>query len=329
MIIPKSQRRNIVRGVSFGIIMLVIAVIIFNRSFIYDWWRGITYAPSEEMSRIRSSLNLTGEGEFIFNSVQPSLIGGAEFNANCRSDTDTEIAVLGCFTGDSVFVYDVQSDELDGIKELTTAHELLHAVWARLDSGEKTKINSSLRKVLESNSSYLDDEMKNYNENQRQEELYVRAGTEVKDLPSDLEEHYARYFKDQDAVVHFYDKYIGVFRELEASREQTRVQMEEIDNIIHQKNDEYGVGVEQLNEEINKFNKCAETVGCFSSQWAFDVERAALVREQESLKALYNEIDGLISQYNQLVEKYNNDVTMINKLNSQINSNSKIEDINE
>ena len=323
----KKKNQKTALWIFLGVLLFVTIAIVANRALVYDWWRGITYKPSEEMSQIRDDLELTSRGGFIFNAVQPVLSGETEFNANCRSDADSEIAVLGCFTGDSVFVYDVKSDELDGIKELTTAHELLHAVWARMSDGEKSKLNGSLKTVLEGNSSFLKEEMGNYSEDQRLEELYVRAGTEVKDLPSDLEEHYATIFTNQDAVVSFYDKYIRVFRELEAQRESVRAQLDELNGVIEQKNAEYSTGIQQLNGEISEFNECAETVGCFASQWAFNSKRAALVGEQRRLQVLYNEIDGLIQQYNQLVDQYNNNLTKIKKLNSQINSNSKVEGI--
>ncbi len=325
----KKNNRKIVGGVLLGVLLFVAIAVVANRVLVYNWWRSITYKPSEKMAQIRSALNLTGEGEFIFNSVQPVLSEKTEFNANCRTGKDSEIAVLGCFTGDSVFVYNIESEELDGIRELTTAHELLHAVWSRISADERIVLFHSLKTVLEKNSGFLRDEMENYYEDERQEELYVRAGTEVKDLPDDLEKHYAKYFKDQDAVVDFYNKYISVFRELEARRDQTKAQIDELGNVIQQKNVEYEAGVEQLNEEIVSFNNCAETVGCFESQWSFDSRRAALINRQNELKALYNEIDGLVAQYNQLVEQYNNDVTMVKKLNNQINSNSTIKEIDD
>ncbi len=329
MVKAKKKNRKIVGWVFLAVLIFIAIVIVANRALVYDWWRGITYTPSDKMAQIRSDLELTGEGEFIFNSVQPRLSDRAEFNAKCRSERDSEIAVLGCFTGDSVFVYNIESEELDGIRELTTAHELLHAVWSRTSADEKTKLYKSLKAVLEDNSGFLKDEMKNYDENERQEELYVRAGTEVKKLPSELEEHYAKYFKDQDGVVSFYDKYIRVFRELEARRDKTKAQIDELGNTIQQKSINYEVGVEQLNEEIVSFNGCAETMGCFESQWAFDTKRAALINKQNGLKALYEEIDNLISQYNQLVEQYNNDVTRVEELNNQINSNSVIKEIDD
>lgn len=325
----KKNNRKIVGGVILGVLLFVAIAIVANRVLVYNWWRSITYKPSEKMAQIRSALELTGEGEFIFNSVQPVLSDRTEFNVKCRSHEDSEIAVLGCFTGDSVFVYNIESEELDGIRELTTAHELLHAVWSRTSADEKANLYKYLKTVLENNSGFLKDEMKNYDEGEWQEELYVRAGTEVKDLPDELEKHYAKYFRNQDEVVSFYDKYIKVFRELEARRGKTKAQIDELGDAIQQKSINYEVGVEQLNEEITDFNKCAETMGCFESQWAFNTKRATLINKQNDLKALYSEIDGLVAQYNQLVEQYNEDVTMVRKLNNQINSNSAIKEIDD
>lgn len=315
----RVRQRNVGKWV-FLLVLIGIGVFVFwNREWIYDYYRGVSYQPSSEMTRIRDELRLTEQGEFRFNAAQPKLSEREEFNAYCRGD-DTEIAVLGCYTNGEIYVYNITDEQLTGIRELTTAHELLHVMWARMSDADKSALEESLAQVLEENRGFLAEELEAYNESERQEELYVRAGTEVKNLPEELEEHYREIFEDQDAIVDFYDSYISVFRALEAELDALSLKMEEMSGDIEGRTSAYEIAVEQLNADIVSFNGCAEVVGCFASAEEFYAERAELVERQNSLEAEYDSISALISEYNELVEKYNADVLRSEELNNKINS---------
>ncbi len=301
--------------------MVLVVVGLLNRDYLKDLIRGMNYRPSEEMGRILDKLDLTDRGEFVFKASQPMLSGRGEFNAHCRTDLSVETAVLGCYVDDGIYVYDVEAEELEGIRELTTAHELLHAVWARMSEGERRDLTSDLTHVFEDNQAILAEEIDGYETSEKQEELYVRAGTEVASLPAGLEKHYAEIFKNQDAVVGFYNKYIAVFRQIQAEMAELTGEMESLKAEIDSKTTEYEERAKQLAGEITSFNECAETAGCFNSQWAFNAKRGELVAEQEALEAMYVEIGEMVERYNILVEKYNEDVLYNDKLNSLINSN--------
>ena len=309
------------------LVLVVAATVVLNRQWIEDYMRGFGYEPEGEMGRIMKDLELTGRGEFLFRAARPELSSQDEFNAVCRSVLDEEIAVLGCYADDNIYVYNIESAELDGIRELTTAHELLHAVWARMSEGERSALSGALNQTLEKNRDVLGEELEIYDVGQRQEELFVRAGTEVADLPAELEKVYGGIFSDQDMVVSFYNKYIGVFRAMEAEMEELESQMQGIQAQIDSLSVEYEQRVDALNVEIGSFNACAETAGCFGSDGEFYARRAVLMNEQTVLEGMYGQINGLLEQYNGLVEKYNADVTRTEKLNQMMNSNSRPEGI--
>ena len=79
---------------------------IANREWIYDYFRGSSYEPVGEMARIREDLKLTDRGTFVFNATQPVLSGRESFNSTCRA-TDMEVAVLGCYTGGNIYIYNI------------------------------------------------------------------------------------------------------------------------------------------------------------------------------------------------------------------------------
>ena len=312
--------------VVFVLVMVVATVVVKKWDWIRDYYRGRTYEPSAEMVRIRDDLDLTGRGEFLFNASQPELNESEEFNSYCRS-LNKEIAVLGCYITDDIHIYNITDKQLDGIRELTTAHELLHAVFARMSEEEREALKAELESVYAENENILKDELNTYSSSERFEELYVRAGTEIANLPESLEKHYGEVFADQDSVVAFYNKYIAVFRELESELDTLGAEIEDINNEITQLTNEYETRSNQLNAEITNFNQCAETAGCFNTESDFYDRRAVLVAERESLEELYNRIGGLIDGYNAKVEVYNADVLRSEDLNTIINSNSKPQEI--
>lgn len=307
-------------------LLAVVIILILNRDRVYDYYRGLTYKPSAEMIAIRDSLDLTSEGEFIFNASQPALSERDEFNENCRP-TDAETAILGCYVVENIYIYNIEDDQLKGIKELTTAHELLHAVFARMSDEERNGLESDLKKVYQDNKDILKDDLKIYASSEQYEELYVRAGTEVKKLPDSLEKHYAKYFVDQDKVVSYYNSYIAVFRRLKAELTTLEQEMNELNSKIDSMTLEYETRVAQYEKDVSTFNVCADTVGCFTSQWEFDTKRNALVNEMNALDALYDEISDLIAQYNEKVKVYNNDVIETNRLNDKMNSSVKPKEV--
>ena len=318
-----KKRKHIKWLATGGVLVLVGLTVFLNRAWINDWWRGMAYQPSAEMMRIREELGLTERAKFLFNAVQPELNDREDFNAKCRSELDTEMAVLGCYRDGNVYVFDITDDELAGIRELTTGHELLHAVWARMDDSEKEKLGPVLNQVFEANRDLLEEELSEYGSNEKQEELYVRVGTEIKNLPAELEQHYAGIFENQDKIVDFYESYIGVFREIKTEMEGLMAEIEQLKVEIETKTSEYESRLGQLNAKITSFNSCAEVSGCFKSEGEFNARRRTLVVEQEALMSMYNELNSLVSEYNGLVEKYNADVMHAQKLNSIVNSSDK------
>ena len=299
--------------------------IVINKDWFYDYYRGLTYEPSAEMIDIRSKLQLTGEGEFLFNASQPVLSDRDEFNTVCRPNANTEIAVLGCYSEGDIFVYNITESELDGIRELTTAHELLHAVWARMGEKEQEGLRAALNQVLNENKDSLKEELDTYDDANRQEELYVRSGTEIKELPEVLETHFAKYFKNQDLVVSFYQKYIKVFREIEEEMDKIKSETEELGRQIKAKIDDYEKRWASLEAEVDEFNRCAEMAGCFASESVFYARRAVLVAAQGELDTMVDEINAMVNDYNSKIEIYNKDVTRTEQLNNTINSFSKPE----
>ena len=314
-------------GVSLGLILITVGVVA-NFTTIRDFFTGLNYRPSLEMEQIRADLDLTSRGALIFNASQPELMERADFNQKCR-ERENETAILGCFTEDRIYIYNIIDEELPGIRELATAHELLHAVYSRMSPGEKQKWDDFLTQVYTENREVLGEEIDLYSDSEKKEELYVRAGTEIKDLPEELEKHFAEIFVDQDKIVDFYDGYITVFKKIKEKLEKLLDEIEALQPQIDAKTTDYEAGVSELNAKIGEFNDCARTLNCFTSTAVFNSKRAELVSEQQRLKTVYEGINTLITKYNELVNEYNENVLHGQTLNMTINSNASVEKVED
>lgn len=304
--------------------MIVLAL---NYQVIFDFIKGTIYAPSLEMTEVRESLDLNSRGEFLFNASMPVLNNEEDFNENCHSYDEVE-TILGCYTEQKIYVYDIKDKELDGIVELTAAHELLHAVYDRMSIRERDELREVLERVYNENLEVLKDEVSAYDSAEQLEEMYVRIGTEVKSIPEELESNYARIFNNRKAIVGFYEKYNGVFKKYEEELKNLETRLKEINAELDGKSGEYSNRVNALNNSIDAFNDCANTIGCFKSDTEFYNKREELLSEKRWVEGLYNEIESLINQYNNNVEKYNENVFKIDRIQDIINSHIKINDIN-
>lgn len=315
----KKNRQLILFVFCSVVLMVMVAFFALNFGTIKDIIVGFSYHPTTPMSEIRESLELTGKGTRIFNATLPELKEKEEFNQICR-DEESENAILGCYRNDRVYVYDITDEELSGIREVTAAHELLHAVYHRMDRDKKRELRDVILAVYEEKQDVLGEEIDIYSDDKKEEELYVRIGTEIADLPEVLEAHYGEIFKDQDKIAGYYSGYIAVFKEIEKKLSELMEKITAVDANITSKTAQYEAEVATLNTDIAEFNNCAKTANCFTSNWVFNNRRSALTARKDSLSNLYNEIDGLISDYNKLVAEYNENLLHGQALNMTINS---------
>ncbi len=294
----------------------------FNRQPIFDFISASTFSPSPEISALESKLQLTDSAKNVFLASRPTLEDHESFNNRCNSH-DTEVSVLGCYTGGHIYIYNINSNELNGVVESTAAHELLHAEWDRMSATEKSEISAVINEVYNDPAYHdlLAEDLSTYGESERLEELHSRIGTEIANLPNTLESHYAKYFTNQDLVVDFYNNYITPFRELSDEIENLSAQLEQLDQEIKDGTENYHRRAEQLSEKINQFNNCANTVGCFSSESQFNLRRAELVAEQAAVDGLYENLNSLVDRYNAIVAEYNENVLRGETLEKAINSN--------
>ena len=287
-----------------------------------DFIGSLNYTASDEVERLAKELKLTGTGDFMLRGAQPEIDQAAAFNEHC-SVRKSNVSTTGCYTKHRIYIYDVQSDELDGIKQSTLSHELLHAAWAHLTWAERERLTPILQSAYENEKYHktLAEDLETYEEAERLEEIYVRLGNEFADLPAELETHYAQYFEDQDKVASYYAEYHEPFEALEKEYKALIEKIGDLDKEIEAKNTELTKAGEVLNADIENYNTCANGNGCGKDYSTLAAEYDQLIARQRTFAADVDELNEMIREYNKLVSSYNDRLKEYNALWGLVNSN--------
>jgi len=294
-----------------------------NRQFVSDTVVTLFYQPSSSVRAIEDRVAFTGDGKLIFFATQPEVLDADSFNERCPRQ-EVQNPILGCYVGDDrIYIYSITNEDLEGIEEVTAAHEMLHAAWKRLDTKQRKELEPELHRIYESMSdSELKQRMEYYERTQPGEfynELHSIIGTEVEVVGEELDTYYARYFENRQAVIGFYYQYDAVFQELEDQTDSLYKQMQALGESIMAQRSEYDVKLASLSADINVFNSRADN-GDFASEQAFYSERAQLMQRSNLLDADRRALNGDIDAYNDLRERYIIVAAQLERLDRSVDS---------
>ena len=257
---------------------------------IIDWWKLRSYVPNESVRMLAINSGMNNRGTNLFYVHYPELLDKTQFRSSCTVGEFT--IVLGCYlTNQKIYVFDVTDERLEGVEEVTAAHEMLHAAYDRLSPKEKTRVELLLtdafdrvtdERIRENVASY-----RNKDPSVVPNELHSILGTEVRDLPTELEDYYKKYFSNRLAVVEKAEKYSAEFQ----ARED--------------KISAYDVQLSELNGEISR------------KQAELNEQSRGLARKRSEIEALRSDVDAFnqaVTAYNRSVTTYNNEVTEVKAL---------------
>jgi len=263
---------------------------------IIDWWKLRDYQPSVAIENLSVDAGFNDVGEKLFYVNDPTLLSKELFAQKCSVDEVT--IVLGCYiSSQNIYLFDVEDERLEGVEEVTAAHEMLHAAFERLSPSEQDDIE----KLLVAAFNDLDNErikktVRSYESRDKSiipNELHSIMGTEVRDLPGPLKEYYDKYFEDRLKVVDLAERYADEFEKREALIESFDDRLEVLQSDIVRL--ESGVTLQ------------GEALG----------RERQLLSNLESNPEAYNRAVG---SYNSLVNVYNADVNSLKGLVEAFNS---------
>ena len=321
-----SKTSRIWTSIAFALSILTVgfAVWLFlNRQFALDQITVWSYEPSASIEALDDKVQFTDKGLFTFYATKPVVANPDEFNDKCPR-VETGSPILGCYTSeDRIYVFDITNEQLDGMKEVTAAHEMLHAAWQRTDADEKDRIGKLLTEAYEKNASdELRERMEYYQRTEPDEisnELHSILGTEMKDLGTELDQYYSKYFKNRQLILDLHAKYDSVYKALYTRADDLYLQLNSLSSSIETRSAAYDANVTQLSSDITSFNNRANNDE-FSSITAFNNQRASLVSRSNQLEAERIAINNDIASYNVLYNEYETIASQIELLNNSIDS---------
>jgi hypothetical protein len=324
MFSTKKHSRGSIASVFILLVFLGAALLlILNRQYVIDQISVWQYKPSNEVTSIADRSGLNDNGKFVFYTAHPSIEGATSFNQKCgRKESST--AILGCYNGQDIYIYNVTDPRLDGIREVTAAHEMLHAAYARLSDADKNRINALLAaeyEKLKSDKNFAE-RMAFYDRTElgeRDNELHSIIGTEVGPIGNELDAYYKKYFSDRGKIVALHEKYAAVFNDLQKRGEIISNQLTALGSAIEQQSSQYNADVAQLNKDIASFNTRANSGG-FSSDAEFQGVRNALVARATQLETDRQNVNDSISHYNELRDELAAIASESDALNKSIDS---------
>lgn len=250
-----------------------------------DWFRLYGYTPSAAIVGFSDDTTMTPAARHLLYINRPKEAAKADFASFCPSKTEQTI-ILGCYhpVQRGIAVLKVDDSRLDGIEEVTTAHEMLHAAYDRLSAADKASVDSQLQDFYDHGltDSRVKETLQSYPAEDRVNEMHSILGTEVAQLPAGLETYYKRYFTDRSKVAAYAARYSEAF----TSRKQA----------VNQ----YDAQLKQWNEQIEQ------------NTAQLDDMRSQLDQLQQNLQQ--SRAAGDISSYNKAVPEYNAEVDAYNQL---------------
>jgi hypothetical protein len=288
-------------------IATVVAVVIVGIRFaqdLEDWSKLLKYQPSADIAKLATTTTMTDTARRLFYVNQPTIESRKSALNLCKSTEHT--VVLGCYVpSQGIFLQEVTDPRLQGVMEVTAAHEMLHVAYQRMSLVEQTQLGKQLQavlskldnpRILKLVQTYSDQDPKSVNN-----ELHSILGTEVQNLSPELEEHYRKYFTTRSTLVALSERYEGVFTALRDKAKSLSQQLELRKAALEQLTAQ--VKQEADTVESERSNLQAEIVANRQSDYSAGV--AAFNSRVQNYNQLVSQLREQSAAYNQMVTEHN------------------------
>jgi hypothetical protein len=314
------SKRRLFSGTLALIFFATSVTALIYRQSIYDWWRLRGYDPSSAIVQLATDTSMNDPTRRLFYVHHPQLEDRTTFNDSCPSRGEKTI-ILGCYiTQHGIHLFDVQDPRLEGIEQVTAAHETLHAAYDRLNPSKREEVNAMLERAYEQVSSKrIRDTIESYRSagDDMLNELHSILGTEVRELPPDLETYYSKYFLERSKIVAYSEKYEKEFTSRENEAKSILSRIEKIAAELQAKR----AGIDSKEQDLSHQYDQLERERARTSDAADFNTRVAAYNNQVALyRQLVAEFNRLVEEHNSLLAKYNAVAVEENELIKAIDS---------
>ncbi len=286
-----------------------------NRGAVRDWLVVGKSIPTATLDGYAVDAGMSSAGRFYLYATKPVLHSPETFDESCPIK-ESGIAVLGCYdpSADTIHLLDITDDQLTTLEPVVAAHEMLHAVWARLDSAEQNRVGRLVDAAYRAlPTDQITTRLAAYGDLEattRTAELFALLGTEVSVLPEELEAVYARYFDDRSRAVVLAANAARIFDSITTEIAELVAEIEAAETNLTAVLAQFTKDRAKLDADIDAFNAKSNTPGGFTSRSAFVAARDALTARQTAIEAQR-------TRYNTLVDEFNVMLDNLDVLNAQ------------
>ena len=315
------------KRLQLGILVVLIATIaglIWKQQALLDWWRLRGYTAPVSVAQLATDDMFTPTARHLLYVNRPEITNGKDFTNNCPAGSEKTV-VLGCYVGrdNGIFVYQVSDPRLNGVEQVTAAHEMLHAAYRRLSSHERSKVDAMLMDYYQHDltDQRIKDTIDAYKKSEPNDvvnEMHSVFGTEVAMLPSGLEQYYQRYFTDRSRVAAFTASYQGEFtnRQVEVAAYDTQLasmkkQIETNQTTLTSQK----AALDAQSQQLQSLRSSGQ-IGAYNSGVP------AYNQAVDAYNGLLNTTRSLINQYNDIIAKRNAVVLEEQQLAKELSANS-------
>jgi hypothetical protein len=298
----------------------------FNYQHVIDQVVVYQYKPSSEVTQVADEVHFTEKGKFLYLAAQPQLNDRDDFNKHCEKKAEQTV-VLGCYLGPQhLYIYNITDPRLSGVRQVTAAHETLHAAYDRLSYVERKKVDKMIEAALPSvqkSEPDLAERLKIYDKTEpgeRNNELHSILGTEAATLPPDLEAYYTQYFTNRSIITTYAAQYDKVFEDVKNQQNQLVTDLDNLATEINTLTEEYNTETTKLNGDITEFNQTANSQ--YSTQSEFNAARGDLLTRRNELEAKRETINSKVDEYEAKRAKLEDLNIQVKDLNSKVDSSS-------
>ena len=311
--------RKFFYAVAALVVCLAAGWLILNRQLLVDRWQLRHYQPPTEVAALATRLDLTDYAQRLFYLKDPQLQTAWHFNRVCP-ERESSSLVLGCYNGQQIHIFMVDDPRLDGVEEVTAAHEILHVAYERLSGRDKANLkiwlsavkegltNQRIKKAIELYANLPQDQLYN--------ELHSIFATEIRGLPDWLEDYYSRYFNQRLKIVALSETYDATFNQLSERVDELDAQLRRQAEAIEQTQTSLDHQLELINNQRAYLSQLLESgeVGLYN---------ASIDGFNHQINDYFNDstqLQAKIDDYNQLVEERNAISLEQNDLSQSLNS---------
>jgi chromosome segregation ATPase len=329
----RSQKQS-----GWGMIFIgtTVGVIAWNNQLIEDWLVPVP-PPSGTIARLAESTTMTPKAQRLFYRQVPTIEQKASFMSRCK--VPEQGIMLGCYSyhdgQGKIVIQSVLDPRLQGVMEITAAHEMLHAAYQRLDQSTQKWLAPRLKRATrlvkdQRLAKILQQYATGNNDALYLNELHSHLGTELADLQDpELEQYYQKYFDDRTQVTALAQQSGAALKDLDTQADRLKPQIDTQEANLKQLKQE----LDTIENELKRSASNLEQLGTHLDQTKQAAEQAfhqgeqplALVHQFEQEKAAFNaQVDDhnervrqqkeRVASFNQKVDAYKQNVQAYNRI---------------